>query len=55
MNRFELIETIRELNYTATLDFLSQFTEEELQEYIDHLLEVDQSVLTAGASGGSFN
>ena len=43
MNRFELIETVRELNYTATLEFLSQFTEDQLQEYIDHLLEVKQT------------
>jgi hypothetical protein len=47
MNKFELIESIRELNHTASVEFLSQFNEGELQEYIDHLLAVDMSDLTA--------
>jgi hypothetical protein len=47
MNKFELIENIRELNHTASVEFLSQFSEMELQEYIDHLLAVDLTCLTA--------
>ena len=41
MDKFELIETIRELNSTASIEFLSQFSEQELEEYLDHLLETD--------------
>ena len=41
MDKFELIETIRELNSTASIEFLSQFSEQELEEYLDHLLEAD--------------
>ncbi|MBN1437375.1 MAG: hypothetical protein JW936_09885 [Sedimentisphaerales bacterium] len=41
MDKFELIETIRELNSTASIEFLSQFSESELEEYLDHLLETD--------------
>ena len=41
MDKFELIETIREHNPTASIEFLSQFTEEQLEEYLDHLLETD--------------
>jgi len=47
MNKFELIESIRELNHTASVEFLSQFSETELQEYIDHLLAIDMACLTA--------
>ena len=41
MDKFELIETVRELNPTASIEFLSQFSEDELEEYLDHLLETD--------------
>lgn len=41
MDKFELIETIRELNSTASIEFLSQFSEQELEEYLEHLLETD--------------
>lgn len=47
MDKFELIETVRELNSTASIEFLSQFSDYQLQEYIDHLLEVHSSQLTA--------
>ena len=47
MEKYELIEAVRELNSTASAEFLSQFSEYELQEYVDHLLELDLSVLTA--------
>ena len=47
MNKFELIEDIRRLNSTASVDFLSQFSIEELQEYAEHLMEVDTADLSA--------
>ena len=50
MTKFELIEEIRSLNSTASVDFLSQFDEYELQEYIDHLRQVDKDQLTASTT-----
>ena len=50
MNKAELIESIRELNATATVEFLQQFDEQELQAYIDHLLEVEMPQLTAAGT-----
>ncbi len=47
MSKAELIEAIRELNFTASVDFLSQFTPEQLQQYLEHLLELNMSQLTA--------
>ncbi|MBI9018235.1 MAG: hypothetical protein JEZ07_13345 [Phycisphaerae bacterium] len=47
MNKFELIEAIRQLNFTASVDFLTQFDEKELTEYLHHLSEVDKADLTA--------
>lgn len=47
MTKPELIEAVREFNQTASEEFLSQFDEDQLQEYIDHLLEADMSNLTA--------
>jgi len=47
MNKAELIEAIRELNFTASVDFLSQFTPEQLQQYLEHLLELSMAQLTA--------
>ncbi len=47
MTKFELIEEIRSLNFTASVEFLSQFSEEELQEYLDHLMKVEINDLTA--------
>lgn len=41
MDKFELIESVRELNPTASIEFLSQFTEQQLEEYLEHLLEAD--------------
>ncbi|MBN2211408.1 MAG: hypothetical protein JW709_08435 [Sedimentisphaerales bacterium] len=49
MNKFELIETIRELNNTASIEFLSQFTADELQEYAEHLMSLAAEELTAMA------
>jgi hypothetical protein len=47
MSKAELIDAVRELNSTASSEFLSQFNERQLQEYIDHLLELDFVDLTA--------
>ncbi len=41
MDKAELIEGIREINRSATPDFLATFSEEELRTYLDHLMEVD--------------
>jgi len=50
MDKTELIETVRELNSTASVEFLSQFNEQQLQEYVDHLLELDFIDLTAAVA-----
>ena len=55
MTKAELIQTVRELNLTASVEFLSQFNEIELEEYVDHLLEVDTVELTAAAGPMSYN
>jgi len=47
MNKFELIEEVRRLNSTASVEFLSQFNIEELQEYVEHLMELDTADLSA--------
>ncbi len=55
MSKVELIESIRELNCTASFEFLSQFEEEELTEYMDHLLALDLRELTAAVPCMPFN
>ena len=47
MNKAELIEAIRELNFTASVDFLSQFTPEQLQQYLEHRLALSLAHLSA--------
>ena len=47
MNKFEIIEEINRLNTTASIDFLSQFSEKELLEYLEHLKAVRLEDLTA--------
>lgn len=37
MNKRQLIELIREINVTAELQFLQQFDEAALSEYLEHL------------------
>jgi hypothetical protein len=37
MDKRQLIEEIRQFNATATLPFLQQFDEKDLQEYLSHL------------------
>jgi len=47
MSKAELIDAVRELNCTATKEFLAQFNERQLQDYLDNLLELDFVDLTA--------
>ena len=37
MNKRQLIDGIRQLNMTAQPDFLAQFDDEALQQYLQHL------------------
>ena len=41
MNKRELIECICEINRSATFEFLEGFSEKELAEYLEHLMELD--------------
>jgi hypothetical protein len=55
MKKPELIEAVRELNFTASPEFLTQFNEQQLQEYFDHLRELDLGDLTASTPPGKPN
>lgn len=37
MNKRQLIDEIREINQTAQAEFLAQFDEDSLSQYLDHL------------------
>lgn len=37
MEKRQLIEAIRQLNSTATIEFLSEFEEADLKQYLDNL------------------
>lgn len=41
MSKRELIDCICEINKTAKAEFLASFTEEELKDYLEHLMELD--------------
>ncbi len=41
MSKDELIECIREINKTAKPDFLIRFTEDQLHDYLEHLMQLD--------------
>lgn len=41
MTKQGLIECICEINKSAKPEFLSQFSEEELKKYLEHLMELD--------------
>jgi NAD kinase len=41
MSKRELIECICEINRTAKPGFLANFSQEELTEYLDHLMELN--------------
>lgn len=41
MSKRELIDFIMEINKTAKADFLSAFTADELDDYLENLLAID--------------
>jgi hypothetical protein len=41
MSKYEIIDCIMDLNKSAKTEFLEQFTVEELDMYLEHLMEVD--------------
>lgn len=41
MSKRELIDCICEINKTAKPPFLAAFSEEQLQSYLEHLMELD--------------
>lgn len=41
MSKRELIDYICEINRSAKTEFLATFSEEDLQSYLEHLLELD--------------
>lgn len=41
MSKYEIIDCIMDLNKTAKSEFLEQFSVEELDLYLEHLMEVD--------------
>jgi len=41
MSKDELIHCICEINKSASPEFLSNFSEEQLNEYLEHLMELD--------------
>lgn len=41
MSKYELIDCIMEINKTAKSVFLEQFSTEDLDRYLEHLMEVD--------------
>lgn len=49
MSKRELIDRICEINKTAKTEFLATFSEEELQNYLEHLRELDLEELAVCA------
>ena len=41
MSKRELIDCICEINKSAKTEFLAGFSREQLNEYLEHLMEVD--------------
>jgi hypothetical protein len=41
MSKRELIDCICEINKSARPEFLARFSEEELNSYLEHLMELD--------------
>ena len=41
MSKRELIDCICEINKTAKAEFLAKFTEQDLKDYLEHLMELD--------------
>jgi hypothetical protein len=49
MSKTELITCICEINKTAKQEFLDKFSEEDLNEYLEHLMELDLEELVVTA------
>lgn len=41
MTKREIIDAIREINKSAKPEFLKKFSEKELSDYLEHLMELD--------------
>ncbi|MBA7712882.1 hypothetical protein ES703_121873 [subsurface metagenome] len=41
MSKRELIDCIREINRSAKPEFLASFSKEDLNTYLEHLMELD--------------
>jgi len=41
MSKRELIDCIYEINQSAKPEFLANFSEDELKDYLEHLMELD--------------
>ena len=41
MSKYEIIDCIMEINKSARQEFLAQFSQEDLDLYLEHLMEVD--------------
>jgi HSP90 family molecular chaperone len=48
MSKEELINCICQINRSAQREFLESFTEEDLDEYLEHLLSLDLAEVGAG-------
>lgn len=46
MDKNDLIDSIREINKTAKQEFLAEFSETDLRDYLEHLMELDLEELT---------
>ena len=46
MEKKELIDCICEINKGAKVEFLEEFSEADLRDYLDHLMELDLEELT---------
>ncbi len=49
MDKKELIDSIREINKTAKPEFLAEFSEADLNAYLEHLMELDLEEVAACA------
>ena len=49
MSKRELIDCICEINRTAKPEFLAGFSEEQLSDYLEHLMELDLETLAVCA------
>lgn len=49
MNKRQLIDGIRQLNQTAQPEFLAQFDDEALRQYLDHLTAAQEKRMRVAA------